>query len=186
MKKQLFAVVVGAALAFPLFAQAEGTYIGANVGRSELKLSDEEGSIKKSDTGYKAYAGYDFTQNFGAEAGYVDFGKLTQNDGGAKLEVKNHAFYVAATGTLPLNEQFSLFAKAGVAQNRTKLTVSVLNFRDSESKNKTSAIFGIGAAYNINKNLSAVAEYENFGKVASEDGAKLKADLLSIGLRYKF
>jgi len=31
-----------------------------------------------------------------------------------------------------------------------------------------------------------VAEYENFGKVASEGGDKLKADLLSIGLRYKF
>ena len=186
MKKQLFAVVVGAALAFPLFAQAEGAYIGANVGRSELKLSDEEGSIKKSDTGYKAYAGYDFTQNFGAEAGYVDFGKLTQNDGGAKLEVKNHAFYVAATGTLPLNEQFSLFAKAGVSQNRTKVSYSELNFSESESHNKTSALFGIGAAYHFDKKLSLVAEYENFGTVASEDGSKLKADMFSIGLRYKF
>lgn len=187
MKKQLFAAVVGAALAFPLFAQAEGTYIGANVGRSEMKLSiDEAGSSKKSNTGYKAYAGYDFTQNFGAEAGYVDFGKLDRSIDGVKLEAKSHAFYVAATGTLPLNEQFSLFAKAGVAQNRTKLTFSVLNLRDSDSQNKTSAIFGIGAAYNINKNLSAVAEYENFGKVASQDGDKLKADLLSIGLRYKF
>lgn len=187
MKKQLFAVVVGAALAFPLFAQAEGAYIGANVGRSEMKLSiDQEGSSKKSDTGYKAYAGYNFTQNFGAEAGYVDLGKVDRTIDGTKLEAKNHAFYVAATGTLPLNEQFSLFAKAGVAQNRAKITISELNFRESNSKNKTSAIFGIGAAYNINKNLSAVAEYENFGKVASEGGDKLKADLLSIGLRYKF
>ncbi|AYM77699.1 outer membrane protein A precursor [Janthinobacterium sp. HH103] len=186
MKKQLFAVVVGAALAFPLFAQAEGAYVGVNVGRSELKASDEFDSIKKSDTGYKAYAGYDFTQNFGAEAGYVDFGKLTEKFDGGKMEVKSHAFYVAATGTLPLNEQFSLFAKAGVSQNRTKATVSELNFSESVSKNKTSALFGIGAAYNINKNLSAVAEYENFGKVANEDGSKVKADLLSIGLRYKF
>ncbi|MDN2670806.1 MULTISPECIES: outer membrane beta-barrel protein [unclassified Janthinobacterium] len=180
MKKQLFAAVVGAALAFPLFAQAEGYYVGANVGRSEMKLSiDEAGSSKKSDTGYKAYAGYDFTQNFGAEAGYIDFGKRTFDIDGEKLDVKNHAFYVAATGTLPLNEQFSLFAKAGAAQNRTKPA-------DDKSINKTSAIFGIGAAYHFDKKLSLVAEYENFGKVASEDGAKLKADLLSIGLRYKF
>ncbi|KAB8055632.1 outer membrane beta-barrel protein [Janthinobacterium rivuli] len=186
MKKQLFAVVVGAALAFPLFAQAEGAYIGANVGRSELKISDETGSVKKSDTGYKAYAGYDFTQNFGAEAGYVDFGKLTQNFDGGKLEVKSHAFYVAATGTLPLNEQFSLFAKAGVSQNRTKATYNELNFSQNESQNKTSAMFGIGAAYHFDKKLSLVAEYENFGKVGNNDGTKVKADLLSIGLRYKF
>ncbi|AQR70637.1 hypothetical protein BZG29_21730 [Janthinobacterium sp. LM6] len=185
MKKQLFAAVVGAALAFPLFAQAEGTYIGANVGRSEMKLSiDEAGSTKKSNTGYKAYAGYDFTQNFGAEAGYVDFGKLTTTFDGDKLDVKSHAFYVAATGTLPLNEQFSLFAKAGVSQNRTK--VSVVGENVNDSTNKTSAIFGIGAAYHFDKKLSLVAEYENFGKVANGDDAKLKADMLSIGLRYKF
>lgn len=61
-----------------------------------------------------------------------------------------------------------------------------MNFSESESHNKTSALFGIGAAYHFDKKLSLVAEYENFGKVASEDGAKLKADLLSIGLRYKF
>jgi OOP family OmpA-OmpF porin len=186
MKKQLFAAVVGAALAFPLFAQAEGAYIGANVGRSELKLSGDFGSGKDNKTGYKAYAGYDFTQNFGAEAGYVNFGKVKDSENNDSLSVDTSAFYVAATGTLPLNEQFSLFAKAGVSQNRTKITLSAFNVRESESNNKTSAIFGIGAAYNINKNLSAVAEYENFGKVASQDGDKLKADLLSIGLRYKF
>ncbi|APA67443.1 outer membrane beta-barrel protein [Janthinobacterium sp. 1_2014MBL_MicDiv] len=187
MKKQLFAAVVGAALAFPLFAQAESIYAGANIGRAELKVSADQGSSRKdNDTGYKVYAGYDFTQNFGAEAGYVDFGKLSQNIEDMKSAIKNHAFYVAATGTLPLNEQFSLFAKAGVAQNRAKLTINALNFSKSESHNKTSALFGIGAAYHFDKKLSLVAEYENFGKVASEDGATLKADLLSIGLRYKF
>ncbi|MGK5003372.1 porin [Janthinobacterium sp. LB2P70] len=187
MKKQLFAVIVGAALAFPLFAQAEGIYIGGNVGRSELKLTVEgEGSGKENKTGYKAYAGYDFTPNFGAEAGYVNFGKVKDSDDGASASLKTSAFYVAATGTLPLNAEFSLFAKAGVTQNRTKVSANAGNFSVSGSKNKTAALFGIGAAYNINKNLSAVAEYENFGKTLSEDGAKLKADLLSVGLRYKF
>ncbi|MGK5019260.1 outer membrane beta-barrel protein [Janthinobacterium lividum] len=186
MKKQLFAAVVGAALAFPLFAQAEGAYIGANVGRSELKLSGDFGSGKDNKTGYKAYAGYDFTQNFGAEAGYVNFGKVKDSENNDSLSVDTSAFYVAATGTLPLNEQFSLFAKAGVSQNRTKFNVDAMGFNFNVSKNKTAALFGIGAAYNINKNLSAVAEYENFGKTLSVNGATVKADLLSIGLRYKF
>ncbi|PVX37658.1 outer membrane beta-barrel protein [Janthinobacterium sp. 78] len=187
MKKQLLAAVVGAALAFPLFAQAQGVYVGGNVGRSELKVSaDQEGSRKKSDTGYKVYAGYDFTQNFGAETGYVALGKIKDSFEDARSEIKSHAFYVAATGTLPVNEQFSLFAKAGVSQNRTKVSYSELNFSESESHNKTSALFGIGAAYHFDKKLSLVAEYENFGTVASEDGSKLKADMFSIGLRYKF
>jgi OOP family OmpA-OmpF porin len=31
-----------------------------------------------------------------------------------------------------------------------------------------------------------VAEYEDFGKISKDDGADLKANLLSIGVRYKF
>ncbi|MGX9774053.1 Outer membrane protein A precursor [compost metagenome] len=186
MKKQLFAAVVGAALAFPLFAQAENIYVGANVGRSELKLSGDDVSGKENKTGFKVYAGYDFTPNFGAEAGYVNFGKLKESEGNESLSMETSAFYAAATGTLPLNAEFSLFAKVGVTQNHTKVKLNLVGFNASGSKNKTAALFGIGAAYNINKNLSAVAEYENFGKTLSQDGMKLKADLLSIGLRYKF
>ena len=187
MKKQLFAAVVGAALAFPLFAQAEGYYAGANVGRSEFKASvDGQGSEKENKTGYKAYAGYDFTPNFGAEAGYVNFGKVKLYAEDASAHLKSSAFYVAATGTLPLNEQFSLFGKAGVTQNRAKISFNNDYFDFSGSKNKTAAVFGIGAAYHFDKKLSLVAEYENFGKILDVDGGNLKADLLSIGLRYKF
>ncbi|MDN2715614.1 porin [Janthinobacterium sp. SUN120] len=187
MKKQLFAAVVSAALAFPLFAQAEGFYAGANVGRSELKLNvDGQGSEKDHKTGYKAYAGYDFTPNFGAEAGYVNFGKVKLYGEDASANLESSAFYVAATGTLPLNEQFSLFGKAGVTQNRAKPSNNKDFFDFDGSKNKTAAVFGIGAAYHFDKKLSLVAEYENFGKVFSVDGGNMKADLLSIGLRYKF
>jgi len=183
MKKQLFAAVVGAALAFPLFAQAEGYYIGGNVGRSELKASNEFGSDKAHKTGYQFLAGYEFTPNFAAEAGYIDFGKTNFTDYETPVSLKTSAFYVAGTGTLPLNAQFSLFAKAGVTRNRSKLSVEGAG---NESFNKTAALFGIGAAYHFDKNLSVVAEYQNFGKTLKVDDVKVKADLLSIGLRYKF
>ncbi|MDO8034532.1 outer membrane beta-barrel protein [Janthinobacterium sp. SUN128] len=105
MKKQLFAVVVGTALAFPLFAQAENIYVGANAGRSELKLSGDVASGKENKTGFKVYAGYDFTPNFGAEAGYVNFGKLKESEGKESLSMETSAIYAAATGTLPLNAE---------------------------------------------------------------------------------
>ncbi|MFM2089140.1 MAG: hypothetical protein RLZZ237_4009 [Pseudomonadota bacterium] len=185
MKKQLFAVVVGAALAFPLFAQAEGAYVGGNIGRSELKLSGD-GSGKENKTSFKAYAGYDFTANFGVEGGYVDFGKLKNNDSGVSSSWETNALYVAATGTLPLNEQFSLLAKVGVTRNHTKISASAGTLSISGSQNKTAALIGVGAAYNINKNLAAVAEYEHFGKTLDEGGFNVKASQFSVGLRYKF
>jgi OmpA-OmpF porin, OOP family len=185
MKKQLFAVVVGAALAFPLFAQAEGAYVGGNIGRAELKAGGD-GFGKENKTSFKAYAGYDFTANFGVEGGYVGFGKVKGNDGTESSSGDTSALYAAVTGTLPLNEQFSLLAKVGITRNETKIKIDDTNFHFSSTENKTSALIGVGGAYNINKNLSAVAEYEHFGKTLQLGDSHIKASQFSVGLRYKF
>jgi OOP family OmpA-OmpF porin len=47
-------------------------------------------------------------------------------------------------------------------------------------------MFGVGAEFNFTKNVSMVAEYENFGKVIDENEANTKAQMVSVGLRYKF
>jgi OmpA-OmpF porin, OOP family len=191
MKQNFLFVFLGAALALPLTAQANGAYVGANIGHATQKLSaDGVGSTKESDTGYKLYGGYEFTKNFGVEVGYVDLGKdsASGSDGinTASFSIKPKAAYLAATGTLPMNEQLSLFAKAGVSANRTELNATFNGASDSSTEKRTTAMFGIGVAYNFSKNCAVVGEYENFGKVIKEDGAELKADMLSLGVRYKF
>ena len=132
----------------------------------------------------------DVTKNFGAELGYVYFGNFekTATDGvnTVSFNSKPQAFYVAATGTVPLSEQFSLFGKAGISANRTKLSARINNASASETRSETSLLLGLGAGYNITKTVSAVVEYENFGKVYKEDGLDVKADLVSVGLRYRF
>ena len=187
MRKHVFAAAIAAALACPLLAQAEGFYAGGGIGRSERKLTiDDEGSQKKHETGYKAYAGYQVTPHFGVEAGYVDFGKIRDTEGGTSASLNTSAVYAAATGTLPLNAQFSLFAKAGVTRNHTVPKSPPGEVNATGTRNNTAALLGIGGAYRINAQLSAVVEYENFGKTLSVKDANMKADLLSIGLRYKF
>jgi OOP family OmpA-OmpF porin len=168
-------------------AAAQTAYIGGNVGRAEQKVSiDGFGSEKDHDTGFKLYGGYNFTQNFGLEAGYADLGKLERSDFESSVSLEPKSVYLAATGTLPLDAQFSLFGKAGVARTEVKGTVSGLGFRDSGKENRTNGYFAVGAAYAINNNFSVVAEYEYFGKVYKEEGADLKANMVSVGVRYKF
>ncbi|MFI5444782.1 outer membrane beta-barrel protein [Polaromonas sp. UC242_47] len=191
MKKQLLLAFVGTALLAPWAAQAEGAYVGVNVGRAEQKASIAEGSLKDNSTGYKLYGGYALNQNFGLEGGYVDLGKasVSSRNGAvtSKISSKPNAFYLAATGTLPLNDQFSLFAKLGVSLNHTKIHFEdTTGANENSSKRRTTALIGIGAAYNISKEMALVAEYEDFGKIARADGLDLKANLFSIGLRYKF
>jgi OOP family OmpA-OmpF porin len=191
MKKQLLVVLLGSALAAPLAAYAEGAYVGVNVGRSDQKLTlDGLGSVSDSGTGYKLYGGYGFNKNFGVEGGYVKLGtgKISYVDGAdsGTVSSKPQALYVAATATLPVNDQFSLFAKVGAAFNRVKLEDVGTAGNSSEKKSRTTALLGVGAAYNVTKAVAIVAEYEDYGKIAKVDGAHVKGNLLSIGVRYKF
>ncbi len=182
MKKTALLAIIGALFAFPIAAQAQTMsptfYAGANVGSAETKVEAFGMSEKESKTGFKINGGVNFTDNFGAEVGYVDLGKFSAS--GASYE--SRAIYLAGTGTIPLNPQTALFAKVGVTTNRAKISY----LGESASENNTSAMFGIGASYSFTPNISAVAEYENFGKVAEGNGASIKANMFSVGLRYKF
>lgn len=186
MKHSIIIATIAAALAAPLAAQADNAYVGANIGRAEQKISVDASSIKENTTGFKLYGGYDYTKNFGVEVGYVDFRKVEKSVGVIGASSKPESIYVAATGTLPLNAQFSLFGKLGVAYSHTEVKAWEPGFSATTTKNQTNAMIGVGASFALDKKISFVAEYENFGKVAKEGGDSVKADLLSVGVRYAF
>jgi OOP family OmpA-OmpF porin len=177
MKKSfLFASLIAAVLVLPIAAQAQSVYVGANVGQTELKASDSSGwSAKDNDTGAKIYVGTDLSKNFGLEAGYAGLGEY----GDSTASVKVRSFYVAGTATYPINNQFGVFAKVGASGNQIKLNTG-------EKYNRTTALVGVGASYSFSQNVSVVAEYENYGKVFNEGGNTVKADVVSVGVRYKF
>ncbi len=184
MQKHILSALIGAALTLPLLAQAQGFYAGVNAGSAEQKLGDNiDGSISTSDTGYKLYGGYDFTKNVGLEAGYTDMGKSSFFDGSDTMTSKVRTSYVALTGTQVINTKYSLTGKVGVARSH----VTLATYGESDySKNQNSTLLGLGLVYHVSKKLSAVLEYEDFGKVLKVNGVNIKADLISVGLRYKF
>jgi OOP family OmpA-OmpF porin len=190
MKKHLLAVLATSAFAFPLAAQAAGAYVGASVGSVEHKLTVDGDAATADKTGAKLLAGYGFTDHFGIELGYAHLGRLSASasDGinSASLSYKAQVLYLAGTATLPLGSQFSLFAKGGVTANHAKGSVTLNgNNKNGRSGNAT-GMFGVGAAYSVTPALAIVAEYENFGKVLDKDEAHTKAQMVSVGLRYKF
>lgn len=185
--KKITMIAMIAALAAPLAVQAEGFYVGGNIGRAEQKADVGYASFKESTTAYKLVGGYGFNKNFGAEIGYADLREVSVSGNGASVTSKPTAFYAAATGTLPLNEQFSLIGKLGLAAAREKLTAHrFLAASESYSETRTTPYISVGAAFVLNKQVSFVAEYENFGKVAKDGSANIKADMFSAGVRYSF
>lgn len=191
MKKLIFAVIAGVAVAGAAQAQETypKTYVGAGVASADHDFSIN-GTTNSDTDGWKAsgklFAGYEFNQNWGAEVGYTDFRKssanYTYNGAQGSAESKGHSIYLAAKGTVPINEQFSAYGKLGAAYNKTSLSTNTPGL-SYDNDNKTTAYGALGLQYKLNQQVSMVAEYERYG---SKRDFGAKPDVVTVGARYSF
>jgi OOP family OmpA-OmpF porin len=178
MKKQLIvASLFASVLAASVSVHAEGMYAGARVGNTEMKADATAGAgMSDNGTSMAVFAGTAITSYFGAEVGYVNFGTYFK---GTPSEAKMTALYFAGTATYPINPQVNVFAKAGFSQNKA-------NSNQVGTFSNTGFLMGVGAEYNFTNKIGVVAEYENFGNIYSQTDGTVKAQTVSVGMRYKF
>jgi OOP family OmpA-OmpF porin len=171
-------------------ASAQGFYIGGSVGESDADEGNAipdlitSGPVDGKDSGMKFFGGYQFNQNLAVELAYVDLGKATYSGtfGGSPVtggSVKTSGLNASVVGTLPLNPSFSLFAKAGLFTWEAKARDTTGGVPFSGKEDGADLSFGFGGAYNLTKNFSLRAEWEQFEAVD-------KISLLSVGVAYKF
>lgn len=191
--KKLVAVAL---LSLSSVAMADsGAYAGIGFGRASVDV-DTTGlsntSVDDTDTGFKIYGGYQFTNNFGLEAGYADLGKATIN--GEEIgvpfngSIENSAIFLDAVGTLPLTNEFSVFGRAGVAFTKTEASVNVPGFGSaSDKENEANLKFGLGAQYSFTKSVALRAEWERYLDVGDEaTTGESDVDVVGISLNVKF
>ena len=183
----------------------QGFYVGGGVGQSMTSFNgtdfsanaanNETLTLEKNKTAYKIFGGYNVNQYFGVEGGFVDFGKpaakFSGNAGTDKVSEELSSWFVAAKGTLPLTEQFNLFGKLGVTQNKAKVSSSAGGTSASDSR--SGVLYGVGAEYNVTKQVGLRVEYEDFGNFGkafdfnSNTGTgRTKASMWSVGATFKF
>ena len=183
----LVLLVTSGLLAAP---QASGQfYLGGGFGKSDFDDGNAipdlitSGSVDGSDTGFKLFGGYQFSQHFGVEMAWVDLGKARYSGafGSAPVtggSVATSGLNISVVGTLPLNPSFELFGKAGLFAWEAKARDTTGGAPFSGKDDGADLSFGIGASYNINKNLSVRAEWEQFKAVDT-------ISLLSLGIVFK-
>jgi OOP family OmpA-OmpF porin len=190
-RKMFAAAVLGlGALMAVSQALAQGAYIGGSVGESDADDGNAipglitSGPVDGKDSGMKFFGGYQFNQNLAVELAYVDLGKAAYSGtfGGSPVTggtVKTSGFNASVVGILPLNPSFSLFAKAGLFawESKAKDVTGGVPFSGKDDGGDLS--FGFGGAYNLTKNFSLRAEWEQFEAID-------KISLLSVGVAYKF
>lgn len=180
------ATVSGAALA------ADNSFYGAlDLGQSKAKgvcTGMPAGvSCDEKDTSYRLAGGYNFNKNFGAEISYTDYGNATASATGVSASVDATAFQIVGTGALPLGNQFSLTAKAGLASVDVGASATVLGLSATASASNTNFVWGIGAQYDVTPSIGIRVNYEDLGTVG--DNATIgtaKLSNISAGVVFKF
>jgi OOP family OmpA-OmpF porin len=171
-------------------ATAQGFYIGGSIGQSDFDDGNAvpalitSGTVDGSDTGFKIFGGYQFNQNFGVEIAYVDLGQASYSGSfsGATVTggtVKASGLNMSAVGTLPLGSNFALFGKAGLFIWESKANDVTGGVPFSGTEDGTDLSVGLGASFNLTKNLTLRAEWERYKAVGD-------IDLLSVGIVFKF
>lgn len=179
MNKIFIAALLSAVFATPALADNSGKYyVGGDFGTATY--SNMPGW--SNPTVIRIAGGYHFSPVFAVEMGYSMFGDSTAIIGGVPATTSASSFQVSAVGSLPLNNQFDLIGKLGLASNSQ-------DFADatgySLSWSQGDLLIGFGAQFHINSQVTVRALYDNYGKF-DNTYYPMKASSFSLGVTYDF
>ena len=144
------------------------TYNGTYMGESFTEIeAEKESLLNESGTSFGIRFGYQFNDYIAVELGHHQYGEADEKyvdkyGDNIHNKLKSSATSVGIKGILPLSDDFSLFARAGIAKWDMKLTVS-----DSSAPDETYVLkddnndlyYGLGAEYNFSETVSLGLEY---------------------------
>ena len=188
LQKALIALSVGSLLSVSAQAAvnyAGQPYVGAKVGQFMIDDNDDEGFDDA--TAFGAYAGYNFTPQFGMEVEYVGSSEKSESVsfvggyGEYDYDYKTYGIYGTYRYAFPNTALYAKgklgFAKAEIDESGYVNVTGLGSESYSENYSDSGLAGGIGLGYNFNPNMAVEAEY---AYVAEDLG------LLTVGANFKF
>lgn len=167
-------------------AQAEmensGIYVGAGYGQYSIQYENRENDIDFDDDAavLKGYIGARFNPYLSLELAYQNFDEANDVDDYAEID----GLSLAAILSLPITQNFSLFAKGGWFKWDADISTDIPALGNITSSQDGSDIFyGAGLRYAFSKNIEARIEYERF---ELEDDIEPDLDVASVSIQYVF
>jgi OOP family OmpA-OmpF porin len=152
----------------------------------------------KTATGYNLDAGYNFNKYFALEGGYFNMGSATVDgialppaSGQFHLDLKLNGWEVNGVGTLPLTENWGLFASGGLVAASVKSDFSVFgpggSTAQSESANNTTFDYGVGVRYDTGAHWGLRAGFKQYHDVGDDNTTgKGNVNFLYVSASYNF
>jgi OOP family OmpA-OmpF porin len=160
--------------------------IGAGISGADLKAASVPNRLDSERGGVlKLFGGYQINRFAGVEGGYDRTGNFSEfrTEGGTEVHqaVKSHAWYVAATGRIPIGEAFALTGKFGVAFSNVNGD-DISTSPDSLYGKRHSQLIGLGGQYRINSQMDLQLEAENIAHASR----RLSVGMLTLSVRKRF
>jgi len=177
-------VMVAAALALGasgVYAQDAGWYGGLDLGSSRLSGVELGDGFDRSDTALGFDVGYRINRNVAVEGAFTDLGKFHFSSAAGDGDFKPKAVSLAAVGILPLQANWSLYGKAGIAHTETKVGGSV-----DTSDTNNGLLAGAGVMYDFNRNVFAKAGWDHYADVGTDATGDGRLNVYSVGVGYRF
>jgi OOP family OmpA-OmpF porin len=136
------------------------TYFGE--AQTETETGKDSSSSEKS-TSFGIRFGYLFNDYIAVELGHHQYGEWDDKEqyesgDGSSAKIESSSMSAGIKGIFPVSEDFSLFARAGIAKWDFKAT-STLNEFEPVKKDDNDIYYGIGAEYNFSESISFGVEY---------------------------
>ncbi len=157
-------------------------YVGLNVGRSDYDSACGTGfGCDDHDTAWKVYTGASVNPWLGVELGYMEFGDVGRAGGTTEAQGLN----LSLVGTLPVGESFRLYGKLGATYGRTKVSAAAGSGVTPGTRNGLGPSIAIGGGFDINRNWTAVLEWERHNLRFPGTGRR-GVMATTLGVRYNF
>lgn len=159
------------------------SYIGLGVGKSDFSLGNGIGIFgsDQGDTSYSIHAGSYFSNNFGLELGYTDFGGVNRAGGRTKADGVN----LSLIGKMPLSESFNLLGKVGTTYGRTQVSSAPGSGVTAGDESGFGLSYGVGAEYVITPQWSAALQYDSHD-LKFAGGSNDRVGVTTLSARYRF
>lgn len=164
----------------PAFASTSNTYVGIRGGEAKTNIDNNSfnnSTVTSSNpTGWGVFVGYEFDSNYAIEGEYLNLGEIKAGDSTAK----STGVSLSGVGSIPLNQNFSLFGKLGFAMITGEPGGAYVG-----DKNKSQAwTYGLGAQFNFNSSVAMRLGWDKYK--FNDSGLNGDASLTSIGALFKF
>jgi OmpA-OmpF porin, OOP family len=177
MKKIVFTILLSAFSVAPAIAADTGLYAGVKLGTVNYGYGNVSNN---SQAGFGFLGGYAINENFAVEVEYDKLGGFDSNTG----TIKGSSFGFSGVGSLPFNQNFSLFGKLGIASSTLKDTAKP-GWVGDFTYNNTGLTVGFGGQYNASEKVGIRVGIDVY-PVGDAISTTTSAGMLYIGGLFRF